>query len=303
MAMNHGPFAGVLPACTTPFSPDGTVDHEFLARHVRWMLDQGCSGLIPLGSLGEGATLRLEEKRAILETLVATAGSAPVMPGIAALSTDQAIELAQAAKDAGCRGLMVLPPYVHKGPMHEALSHVSATICATDLPCMLYNNPAAYGFDFTPDRIQELAARHDNLVAVKESSGDSRRVTGILANCGERLAVLVGLDDMLVEGMAAGAKGWVAGLVNALPRESVSLFEAAVRGGFGAARELYEWFLPLLRLDVVPEFVQLIKLVQQEVGMGSERVRAPRVTLQGAERERALALIRKALASRPVVVS
>jgi 4-hydroxy-tetrahydrodipicolinate synthase len=298
--MDARPFRSVLPAITTPFDAHGAVDHAALASHARWLLQAGCAGLVPLGSLGEGATLSFDEKVAILKTLVAAAGSAPVLPGIGAAATTDAVALARAAAAAGCRGLMVLPAYVHRGSMREAEAHVGAVFAATKLPCMLYNNPQAYGTDFAPAQVAALAARHDTLVAVKESSGDSRRVTAIRALCGDRLDVLVGLDDMVVEGVAAGAVGWVAGLVNALPRESVVLFERARQGG-GAADALYRWFLPLLRLDTVPEFVQAIKLVQQEVGRGHERVRAPRLPLQGAAREEVLATLRGALAERPEV--
>lgn len=301
LRMPASPFTHVLPAITTPLRADDRVDHEFLARHARWQLDQGCSGLIPLGSLGEGATLDFEEKVAILQTLVAAAGDKPVLPGIAALSTRQAVRLAMEAERAGCRGLMVLPPYVHKGELREMTTHVGAVLRATKLPCMLYNNPPAYGTDFTPACIAELAAAHGNLVAVKESSGDARRVTAIKALVGDRLAVLVGMDDMVVEGVAAGATGWVAGLVNGFPRESVVLFELARAGRTAEAAALYRWFLPLLRLDTVPEFVQLIKLVQQQVGQGDERVRAPRTPVVGALREHALAVIQQALAKRPEV--
>jgi 1-pyrroline-4-hydroxy-2-carboxylate deaminase len=296
--MPASPFRDVLPAITTPFRADDTVDHDFLARHIRWQLAAGCRGVIPLGSLGEGATLDFDEKVAILRTLVAACGDQPVLPGIAALSTRQAVTLAKAAEQAGCRGLMVLPAYVHKGELHEAVAHVGAVLRATKLPCMLYNNPPAYGTDFTPACIAELAAAHGNLVAVKESSGDSRRVTAIKALVGDRLDVLVGMDDMLVEGVAAGAVGWVAGLVNAFPAESVRLFELARAGQRDAAAALYRWFLPLLRLDTVPEFVQLIKLVQQQVGQGDERVRPPRLPVHGAVRERALGVVRTALANR-----
>ncbi|MCR9246983.1 MAG: dihydrodipicolinate synthase family protein [bacterium] len=297
--MSASPFSHVLPAITTPFRDDGSVDHEFLAQHARWQLDNGCSGMIPLGSLGEGATLGFDEKVAILETLVTACGDHPVLPGIAALSTGQAVELAQAAARVGCRGLMVLPAYVHKGEMREHKAHVDAILRATELPCMLYNNPPAYGTDFTAPFIAELANEHGNLVAVKESSGDVRRITAIKAAVGDRLAVLVGLDDILVEGVAAGATGWVAGLVNAFPRESVQLFELALGRKHDAARELYEWFLPLLRLDTVPEFVQLIKLVQEKVGQGSERVRLPRLPVAGGMRECALAAIETAVGNRP----
>jgi 1-pyrroline-4-hydroxy-2-carboxylate deaminase len=297
--MQSQPFRGVLPAITTPFLPTGGIDHAFLAEHARAMFAAGCSGLIPLGSLGEGATLSFDEKVAVLRTLVAAADGRPITPGIAALSTQDAVRLAQAAEEVGCKGLMVLPAYVHKGPRDEHHAHVAAVLRSVQLPCMLYNNPFAYGVDFATEWIAQLADEHGNLVAVKESSGDARRVTALRARCGDRLAALVGLDDMVVEGVAAGATGWVAGLVNALPRESVVLFETARDRGPAAARSLYEWFLPLLRLDVVPEFVQLIKLVQQELGMGTERVRPPRLPLSGAPRETALATIRAALRSRP----
>jgi 4-hydroxy-tetrahydrodipicolinate synthase len=178
---------------------------------------------------------------------------------------------------------------------------VQAILRATGLSCMLYNNPAAYRTDFLPPQIAELAQEHENLHAVKESSGDVRRVTAVRALCGTRLALFAGLDDMVVEAVRMGAAGWIAGLVNALPRESVALFDRARRGEIERADALYRWFLPLLRMDTVPKFVQLIKLVQQEVGMGSERVRPPRLALAGAEREAALQTLRAALANRPAV--
>jgi 4-hydroxy-tetrahydrodipicolinate synthase len=295
-------FTGVIPAITTPFAQDGSVDHAFLAQHARWMVDAGCTGIVALGSLGEGATLSLEEKVAILSTCVRAVGPrAPVAPGVAALSTADAVRLARAAKEVGCGGLMVLPPYVHKGPWREVKAHFAAVCAATDLPCMLYNNPAAYGTDVTAPQLAELAAAHRNLVALKDSSGDARRITAVHALLGSRIQTLVGMDDMLVEGVQVGATGWIAGLVNALPAESVRLFALVRDGERDAALRLYYWFLPLLRLDTVPEFVQLIKLVQQEVGMGSERVRPPRLPLAGDERERALALIRGQLAARPAL--
>lgn len=297
--MTARPFRGVLPAITTPFLVDGTVDHAFLGKHAKWQLDAGCAGIIALGSLGEGATLSFEEKVACLETLVAAAAPNPVFAGIAALSTRDAVALAKAAERVGCKGLMVLPAYVHIGELREARAHVEAVIRATALPCMLYNNPPAYRTDFTPSFIAELAAANPNLVAVKESSGDARRVTAIQALVGDRLDLLVGMDDMAVEGAAMGAVGWVAGLVNAFPAESVALFRIARERGASAAMPLYRWFLPLLRLDTVPEFVQLIKLVQQEVGQGHERVRGPRLPVEGAMRENALRIVRTALANRP----
>ncbi|MBL8519462.1 MAG: dihydrodipicolinate synthase family protein [Betaproteobacteria bacterium] len=294
------PFSGVLPAITTPFDASGAVDHAFLAQHVRQLMEAGCKGIVPLGSLGETATLTFDEKCAVMKTVVGAVGSRGVVtPGIAALSTAQAVELAQAAADAGCHGLMVLPPYVYSTDWREMKAHVAAVIGATPLPCMLYNNPIAYKTDFLPPQVQELAGEFANLVAIKESSADIRRITAIRALIGDRLNILVGVDDLIVEGIAAGAVGWVAGLVAAFPQESVRLFDLARAGRHADVEPLYHWFLPLLRLDVVPKFVQLIKLTQARAGMGSEQVRAPRLVLSGTEREEALAIIDHALATRP----
>lgn len=293
-------WRGVIPAITTPFTADDKVDHAFLARHARVMMDAGCTGMVPLGSLGEGATLSFDEKVAIMRTLVKELGSAPVIPGIAALSTAEAVELAREAKAVGCQGMMVLPPYVYSTDWHEMSAHVSAVIAATDLPCLLYNNPLAYKTDFSPEQLAALAANHSNVEAVKESSGDIRRIASLKSLVGDRLEILVGIDDIIVESLQMGATGWIAGMVNAFPKESVDLFERAQRpGGMKDTEELYSWFLPTLRLDTVPKFVQLIKLAQAEVNLGSEQVRAPRLRIEGAEREAALRVIRTAIANRP----
>ncbi|MGN7833816.1 dihydrodipicolinate synthase family protein [Pseudoxanthomonas sp. 22568] len=299
--MNPSQFLrGVLPAITTPFTQDGSVDHAFLAEHARKLVDAGCTALVPLGSLGEAATLSFDEKIAIIRTLVAAVGDrAPIVPGIAALSTAEAVRLARAAKEAGARGMMVLPVYVYTSDWHEASAHARAVLESVDLPAIIYNNPIAYRTDITPSQIAELARDYPHVHAVKESSGDVRRFAAIKELTGDKLVLLVGMDDAIVEGLSMGAEGWIAGLVNAYPRESVRLFELARDGGYTAARELYEWFLPLLRLDTVAKFVQLIKLVQAQVGMGSEHVRAPRLPVEGAEREAALAVIRHAIAHPP----
>src|SRR5579864_9424883 len=196
---------------------------------------------------------------------------------------------------------MILPPYVYRGDWREMKAHVAAVLRATSLPAMLYNNPVAYGTDFLPEHIHELAADHASLVAVKESSTDVRRVTAIRSLAGERLAIFVGVDDAIVEGINAGAVGWVAGLVNAFPRESVQLFDLASAGKAKEAFELYRWFLPLLRMDTVPKFIQLIKQVQQELGVGCARVRAPRQEIRGEELATAQAAVRQAMANRPKV--
>ena len=294
-------WSGVLPALTTPFNAGMKVDHAFLSQHAAWQLGNGCSGLVMLGSLGEGATLEHDEKLAILKTAVRVAGDKPVVAAISALSTDTAVRLALEAEQAGCSGLMVLPPYVYSSDWREMKHHVSTVIGATKLSCMLYNNPVAYKTDFQPSHIAELAAEHVNLGAVKESSADVRRVIAIREVLNDRLQICVGVDDAVVEGINAGAVGWVAGLVNAYPAESVRLFELAREARTEETFELYRWFLPLLRMDTVPKFVQLIKWVQEQAGVGSARVRAPRLELQGKELEEAKATFERALATRPSV--
>lgn len=295
-------WQGVMPATTTCFNKDLTIDHSFVAKHAAWLVDHGCTGIVAPGSLGEGNTLTFEERGQLWATLVKAVGDrVPVVGAISALSTAEAIEQARRAADQGCEGLMVLPPYIYKGDWREMKNHVSAVMQATKLSCLLYNNPVAYGTDFLPEQIEQLASEHDNFQAVKESSTDVRRVTAIRARCQDRLAILVGVDDAIVEAIAVGAVGWVAGLVNALPQESVELFNYAMNGETEKALRLYNWFLPLLRLDCVPKFVQLIKLVQQEVGMGNTRVRPPRLEIIGAELEAAQATIQDALNHRPTL--
>ena len=291
---------GVMPAVTTCFDERLRVDHGFMATHCNWLLDHGCTGLVLLGSLGEGATLTFEEKLQLLRSCVgAVRGRAPVVGSVSAPTTEEAVNLAKAAADAGCDALMVLPPFLYHGDWREMKAHVAAVFEATPLSCMLYNNPVAYGTDFLPAQIQELAAEHENLESVKESSADVRRVASIRALVGDRLEVFVGVDDAIVEAIAVGASGWIAGLANALPRESVELFNLAMRGEREKAFDLYRWFLPLLRMDIPPNFVQLTKLVQSELGMGNTRVRPPRLELMGEELEQNRKMIRHALQNRP----
>jgi len=296
-------WQGVIPAVTTPFREDMSVDLPFLARHAAWLAENGCTGIVALGSLGEGATLTAEEKRHVLETCVRAVGPrVPVISAVSALSTAEAVHQAKVAADIGCSGLMVLPPYVYSTDWREMKAHIAAVLNATRLSCMLYNNPIAYKTDFLPEQVAELTAEHANLHAIKESSADVRRVTTLRALLGNRLQLLVGVDDLIVEGIAAGATGWIAGLANAFPRESVLLFEGARRDGIDSVFELYSWFLPLLRLDTVPKFVQMIKLVQAAVGMGSPRVRPPRLELAGEELRETQATIERALATPPATL-
>jgi 1-pyrroline-4-hydroxy-2-carboxylate deaminase len=295
-------WKGVIPAITTGYNEDLSVDHGFLAEHCRWLLENGCSGVVALGSLGEGATLSFDEKLAVVGTCVkAVRQRGPVVASISALTTSEAVALAKAAAEMGCDALMVLPPYVYQGDWREMKTHVAAVFAATPLSCMLYNNPVAYGTDFLPEQIQELAHEHENLEAVKESSTDARRVSAIRALLDRRLEISVGVDDAVLEAIGVGATGWIAGLANALPRESAELFNAGVNGEGDKAFELYRWFLPLLRMDTVPKFIQLIKQVQQEAGAGSARVRAPRLEVVGEELEATRAAYQFAQAHRPSV--
>ena len=297
--MQRQDWSGVFPAITTPFHDDLSTDYAALETQVQWLIEHGCRGIVALGSLGEAATLTSEEKIEILKHVKhALKGKSPIVAGISALSTAEAVSLAKEAYKAGVDGLMVLPPYVYRGDWRETESHLSAIFHATPLSSMLYNNPIAYGTDITPQQILELRARHDNFHAVKESSGEIRRITEIRLLAKDSLSILVGMDDVVVEGVAAGATGWIAGLVNALPIESVRLFELARHGQSKELEELYAWFLPLLRLDTVPKFVQLIKFVQEEAGVGSARVRPPRLQLTDVERNNLVTLIRKSLANR-----
>ena len=293
-------WQGVIPAITTCFANGSQIDHAFMTNHCQWLVENGCTGIVALGSLGEGATLSLDEKIAVLKTCVkALKGRAPVVAAISSLTTAESVSLAKQAHAAGCDGLMVLPPYVYRGDWREMKTHVSAVFEATPLPGMLYNNPIAYGTDFLPEQIRELAAERNNFVAVKESSSDIRRVSAIRALLGDRLALFVGVDDAILEGIGVGAVGWIAGLANALPRESVDLFDYGMQGKSSEAFELYRWFLPLLRLDTVPKFVQLIKLVQEELGIGNADVRPPKLRLAGEELQATKELIHHALRTRP----
>lgn len=295
---------GVLVAITTPFLPEGAIDHAGLVTHARWLAERGIDGIIVAGSLGEGSSLSSDERISLVTDLAAgLAPSVPLIAAVAATRTSDAVELARRAKRAGARGLLVLPPYVYRGDRIETSAHFGAVFRATDLPCMLYNNPSAYGTDVGPEQLLALAEEHPTLVAVKESGGDARRITAVRVLLGRRIEIAVGLDEAVLEGQRAGAVGWVAGLANAFPEESVALFEAGRRGELDRATEWYRWFLPLLRMDTGPKFVQQIKLVEEQLGLGSSRVRPPRQELSGAEREEVLGVVRDCVSHRPTLSS
>ncbi|WP_397546963.1 dihydrodipicolinate synthase family protein [Rhodothermus marinus] len=288
-------WQGVFPAVTTPFTEDDHVDVSGLHRLVDLLIEGGVDGLIMLGTLGESSVLSPEEKELVLrEALAAAEGRVPVLAGVAETTTRAACRFAERAAALGVQGFMALPALLYNALPHETLAHFRALARATDLPLMLYNNPVLYGVDVTPEMLAELADE-PSIVAVKESSEDVRRITDVRVHTGDRYRLFVGVDDLVLEGVAAGADGWVAGLTNAFPRESVALFRLARAGRLDEARRLYRWFMPLLHLDASPQLVQHIKLAQAMVGVGSEHVRPPRRPLQGERRRAVEALIRKAL--------
>jgi 4-hydroxy-tetrahydrodipicolinate synthase len=297
-------WKGVMPATLTQFNVDLTIDHALMAEHGQWLVENGCTAIVAHGSLGEGATLTFAEKVALQKTYVAALPDTPIIPGVAALSTREAVDIAKAAKDNGCRGLMVLPPYLYASDWREMKAHMKAVISATDLPCIIYNNPVAYKTDFTPAHIKELADELPNVEAVKESSTDARRIAGIRELCGNRVALGVGVDDCALEGAAMGATFWITGVGGAFPRHNVRLWELGTSGRVEEAMPIYTWMLPMLRMDTVVKFVQLIKLQQNLATggkLGNNRVRPPRLELVGAELAEATAIIEKALATAPVV--
>ncbi|QJE98308.1 dihydrodipicolinate synthase family protein [Luteolibacter luteus] len=297
-------WKGVMPATLTQFNADLTIDHGLMAEHGKWLIENGCSAIVVHGSLGEGATLSFEEKVGLQKMYVDALPGTPIIPGIAALSTKEAVDLAKAAKDNGCRGLMVLPPYLYASDWREMKTHMSAVISATDLPCIIYNNPVAYKTDFTPKHIKELADEHANVESVKESSTDARRIAGIREVCGDRLVLGVGVDDCALEGAAMGAKFWITGVGGAFPKHNVKLWDLGTSGKIEEAMPIYTWMLDMLRMDTVVKFVQLIKLQQNLATggkFGNNRVRPPRLELEGKELADATAVIEKALATAPAV--
>ncbi len=294
-------WRGVFPALMTEFKEDSALDLDATARHIEACLDAGCRGLIMLGTLGENSSLAPDEKEQVLRSAVETVrGRVPVLSGVAEYTTDLAIRHAARAERAGCAGLMALPCMVYEQDEREALTHFQRLASATSLPIMIYNNPVGYKVDLKPHAFLRLSECR-NIVAVKESSHDSRRTTDMVNVMGDRYLLFCGVDDLVLENVLFGAVGWVSGLVNAFPREAVRLYELAAAGDVKAAIPLYRWFMPLLHLDVDKKLVQYIKLANQMTGLGSEWVRAPRLTLVGEERAKVEAIVRRALETRPRV--
>jgi len=300
--MNMKPnWKGVFPAATTQLKRDQSLDLKATARHLEVLIDSGVSGLIMLGSLGENTALEAEEKRRVMEMAVKTsAGRVPVLSGVAECSTAAACRYARDMEKLGADGLMVLPAMVYKADPRETITHFRTVAKASELPIICYNNPVAYTVDITPEMFAELADEK-TLVAIKESSGNVRRITDLFNTVGNRYTIFTGVDDLALESVLLGAEGWIAGVGLAFPRENQYLWELATSGQWEKARELYRWYTPLLHLDIPIKFVQYIKLAIQECGLGAEWVRAPRLPLEGREREEILKIIRKGIATRPKV--
>lgn len=292
-------WQGVFPALMTEFKPDGALDLEATQRHIRSCMDAGVEGLVMLGTLGENPSLTSDEKEQVLRAAVEAAdGKIPVLTGVAEYTTAFGIDFTKRAERAGCAGLMVLPCMVYQQDAAEAVNHFRTLANATDLPIMIYNNPVAYKVDLKPRDFTTLSDV-ENIVAVKESSHDSRRITDMFNEVGDRYTIFCGVDDLVLENALFGAEGWVSGMVNTFPKEAVRLFELARAGKVDEAYALYKWFMPLLHLDVDVKLVQMIKLANQMTGEGSEVVRAPRLVLSGEERAMVEAVVNHALETRP----
>ena len=296
MALN---WTGVIPALMTEMKQDGALDLPATARHVESCIAAGCEGFVMLGTLGENSSLSPDEKESVIRAAVEAAnGRVPVISGVAEYTTELAIDAAKRAKKAGAAGLMALPTMVYQQDAREAMQHFRDLARGVDLPIMIYNNHMAYKVDLKPADFVELNGEA-NIVAVKESSHDSRRVTDMINMLGDRYKLLCGVDDLMLENVLFGAIGWVSGLANSFPREAVEMFRLAKAGKTEDALAIYRWFMPLLHLDVAIKLVQYIKLVNQMTGEGAEWVRAPRLTLIGEERKRVEGIVQHALETRP----
>jgi 1-pyrroline-4-hydroxy-2-carboxylate deaminase len=299
--MSEPYWQGVFPAITTQLKRDQSIDLEGTARHADVLIDSGVAGLIFLGSLGENQPMRREEKRIVIEAMVKAVNSrVPVLSGVAESGSEEACAYVRDVEKLGVDGVMVMPAMLYKGDEHETLAHFRAVAQASSLPMMIYNNPISYANDITPDMLAQLADQK-NFVALKESSGDVRRITDVRNKVGDRYAIFTGVDDLALEASILGIDGWVAGSGIAFPRENQYFWQLTRDGEWEKAREFYRWFTPLLHLDTSTKFVQYIKLAVQECGLGQEWVRAPRLPLVGAERERILKIIHKGIETKPQI--
>jgi 4-hydroxy-tetrahydrodipicolinate synthase len=294
-------WKGVFPALTTKFTDNDTLDLPLFKKNLQAQLEAGVHGVILGGTLGEASVLSVEEKETLVRFSVEqTAGKVPVVLNIAEGSTREAVKQAALAKQWGASGLMMLPPMRYKTDHRETVTYFKTVAQSTDLPIMIYNNPVDYKIEVTLDMFEELIAC-SNITAVKESTRDISNVTRMRNRFGDRIKILCGVDTLAMEELVMGADGWVAGLVCAFPNETVAIYQLVKEGKIAEAAKIYRWFMPLLELDIHPKLVQYIKLAEAEAGLGSEYVRAPRLTLEGAEREQVLKIIRDGIANRPVL--
>ncbi len=294
-------WEGVMPAVTTKFTDDDTLDLQMFETNINAQLDAGVHGIVLGGTLGEASTLLDSEKRILTKTTVEIVkGQVPVLINIAEQSTRGAIAAAQKAETDGAKGLMMLPPMRYKAGDHETVEYFKAVANNTSLPIMIYNNPVDYKIEVTLDMFEELL-KCDNIQAVKESTRDISNVTRIKNRFGDRLKIMTGVDTVALESLLMGADGWVAGLVCAFPAETVAIFELQKAGRIKEAIEIYRWFLPLLELDINPKLVQNIKLAEVFTGIGTEFVREPRLPLQGEERKHVLNIIEEGMRTRPTL--
>ncbi|WP_116520476.1 dihydrodipicolinate synthase family protein [Achromobacter insuavis] len=297
--MSNVRWQGVFPAVTSKFHADETLDFEAMRKHFGFLIDNGVHGLVTCGSLGEASTLTLEEKLAVTRCAVEVSGGrVPVLANVSETSTREALRFIEAAVELGVDGFMLMPSLIYVADAREAMQSIRTMAEAAARPCMIYNNPVAYRVDLKPEHMAELADCQW-LVAIKESSDDIRRVTDLRNRLGDRFQLFIGVDDLSFEALALGADGLLAGLVTAFPRETVALYDLMKAGKWQEALALYQWFTPLLHLDVSTKLVQNIKLAETLAGVGNEHVRRPRLPLVGAERERCAGIIEAALAKRP----
>jgi 4-hydroxy-tetrahydrodipicolinate synthase len=294
-------WRGVFPAITTQFHGDCSLNIEGTARHLEHMIQAGIHGVVLLGTVGENTALEYEEKLTVVREMLAVArGRIPVLSGVAEYTTALGCRYARDVEKLGIGGLMVLPGMVYKSDERESIQHFRTIAGATGLPIMIYNNPVSYGVDVPPEAFLKLADVA-NIVAIKESSENVRRITDLANVVGDRFILFAGVDDLVLESMVLGAEGWISGLVNAFPEENRVLWDLATAGRWEQARALYRWYTPLLHLDTKVKLVQYIKLAMAETGLGSEMVRPPRLPIAGAERDEILGIIRHAIATRPAL--
>jgi 4-hydroxy-tetrahydrodipicolinate synthase len=291
-------WKGVFPAFTTKFTANDTLDLPLFEKGLQSQLDAGVNGIVLGGSLGEASTLTTEEKETLVKLAIEMAGPVPVVLNIAEGATKEAIKQAALGQSWGVKGLMLLPPMRYKSDDRETLTFFKTVAQSTNLPIMIYNNPVDYKVEVTLDIFEKLA-ECENIQAVKESTRDISNVTRMINRFGDRYKILCGVDTLAMEALLMGADGWVGGLVTAFPRETIAVYRLIKAGMLEEARAIYRWFLPLLELDIHPKLVQYIKLAEAQVGLGSEYVRAPRLTLVGEERERILKIIEEGIANRP----